>query len=327
MDAASRDRPVLVTGATGAVGKAMVPHLAAAGWTPRCGSRDPARARATAPGHAWVRVDVDDPATLAPALEGCGAALYLVHGMADGKGYLERERAAARAFARAAAAAGVQRVVYLGGIEPPGAPSTHLRSRLETGALLRAGAAPCVELRAGMVIGGGSVSWRIVRDIAVRLPVQVLPAWLETRSQPIALADICVALEAALTVPLDGPSAVFDLPGPEILTGREILLRVGALLDQRPVQLPVPLLTPGLSAHWLRVVTRADPAVAKELVHGLSHDLLADGAGFWAHLPDHTRTPFDVAARAALAAESETVSRRSLRVERVIHRAAKWMGR
>lgn len=326
MELAPRDRPVLLTGATGAVGRALRPVLAAAGWTLRCTSRNPERARSSAPEHDWVRLDVDDPSTLAPALEGCGAVVFLVHGMADGAGYLERELAAARAFAAAAEAVGVSRVVYLGGMAPKGAPSEHLWSRLETGRILREGC-PCVELRAGMVIGPGSVSWRIVRDIAVRLPVQVLPAWLESRSQPIAIDDVCAALAASLTVPVDDRSAAFDLPGPETLSAREILQRVGALLDHAPVQLRVPLLSPGLSAHWLRLVTRADPAVAAELVHGLAHDMVAPDDGFWALLPGHERVPFDAAARAALAAEDETVSGRSRRIERAIHRAAKLVGR
>jgi uncharacterized protein YbjT (DUF2867 family) len=318
---------VLVAGATGAVGRALLPVLSEAGWTLRCASRNPDRAWQLAPQHSWVQLDVDAPRTLGPALAGCGAAIFLVHGMADGQGYLERELTAARAFAAAAAEAGLARVVYLGGVAPLGVPSEHLWSRLETGRILREGGVPCVELRAGMVIGPGSVSWRIVRDIAVRLPVQVLPAWLESRSQPIALDDICVALAAALDIPLPSGSVALDAPGPETLSAREILQRVGVLLDHRPVQLQVPLMSPGLSARWLRLVTRADPKVAAELVHGLAHDLVSEDAGIWAHLPEHRLRSFDEAARAALEAEAETVSARSRRIEAAIHRAAKLAGR
>lgn len=327
MKPALRDRPVLLTGATGAVGRALVPALQASGWMVRCASRDPERARTVAPALDWVRLDVDSPATMIPALDGCGAAFFLVHGMGDGPGFVERERAAAEAFVAAAASAGLARIVYLGGMVPDGVPSDHLRSRLETGRILREGAVPCVELRAGMVVGPGSVSWQIVRDIAVRLPVQVLPAWLESRSQPVALADVCLALVAALVLPLEGGSVALDVPGPETLRAREILQRVGAVLGRRPVQLRVPLMSPGLSAHWLRLVTRADPRVSAELVHGLAHDLVASDDGIWSLLPEHGRTTFDDAVRAALEAEERTVSARARRMERLIHRAAKLAGR
>ena len=323
MESVTRDRPVLLTGATGAVGRALLPVLAGAGWTVRCASRDPERARSAVPGHAWVRLDVDDPATLGPALEGCGASFFLVHGMADGPGYREREVEAARAFARAAGAAGLSRVVYLGGLVPDGVPSEHLWSRLETGRLLREGPVSCVELRAGMVIGPGSVSWRIVRDIAVRLPVQVLPAWLESRSQPVSLDDVCAALLGALESALDGHALALDVQGPETLTAREILQRVGAILEQPPLQVSVPLMSPGLSARWLRLITRADPVVAAELVQGLSHDLVSTGPTVWEHLPGHACLDFDEAVARALEAEAATVSERSRRVEALIHRVAR----
>ncbi|MEC7948264.1 MAG: NAD(P)H-binding protein [Myxococcota bacterium] len=322
-----RDRPVLLAGATGAVGRALVPVLQASGWRVRGASRDPERARAGATALDWVRLDVDIPATMAPALDGCGAAFFLVHGMSDGPGFVERERAAAEAFAAAAADAGLARIVYLGGMVPEGVPSDHLRSRLETGRILREGAVPCVELRAGMVVGPGSVSWQIVRDIAVRLPVQILPAWLESRSQPVALADVCQVLVTALGLPLEGDAVALDVPGPETLRAGEILQRVGDVLGRRPVQLRVPLMSPGLSAHWLRLVTRADPRVSAALVHGLAHDLVAADDGIWSLLPGHRRTAFDDAVRDALEAEERTVSARARRMERLIHRAAKLAGR
>ena len=318
-----RHLPVFVAGATGAVGRALAVRLASDGWTVRCGSRDPERARASMPGFAWVQLDVDQPETLAPALRGCGAAYYLVHGMADGAGYLEREVRAAKAFAASAAEAGLERIVYLGGLVPDGVPSEHLWSRLETGRLLREGSVPCIELRAGMVIGPGSVSWRIVRDIAVRLPVQVLPAWLESRSQPVGIDDVCAALAGALELPTEGRSLALDVPGPETLTAREILMRVGILLEQPPIQIRVPLMSPGLSARWLRLVTRADPTVAAELVHGLAHDLVSTGPTVWERMPEHRQLGFDAVVERALLGEAATVSERSRRVEAAIHRFAR----
>lgn len=313
------DAPVLVVGATGAVGRGLLPVLAARGIRVRGSSRNPTAARERHGGD-WVTLDVDRPETLAPALRGCRAAVYLVHNMADGGDYASRERAAAQAFADAAARAGLDRIVYLGGVRPAGTPSRHLLSRLETGRILRSGPVPCLELRAGMIIGPGSESWRIVRDLAMRLPVQLLPVWLQSRSQPLALDDVCVALAEGLSLPL-ARSRWLDAPGPELLTAAEILQRVGALAGRPPLQLALPLLTPGLSGAWLSLLTRANRSVARELVHGLSHDLVASDQGIWRHL-SHTRLSFDAAVVAALEAESATVRPEVRRLEDLVWRVA-----
>ena len=315
-----RDRPVLLTGATGFVGGALALVLEADGVPLRCASRRPDDARRAAPERTWVGLDLDEPDTIGPALEGCSAAIFLVHSMGDGPDYVDKERRSAEAFARAAEAAGIERVVYLGGVRPQGEPSRHLLSRLETGRILRNGAVPCVEIRAGMIIGAGSESWRIVRDLAMRLPLQLLPSWLQSRSQPIAIDDICVALAYALEMPLPAGSLWLDAPGPETLSAQDILRRVGSLAGIRPVQLPIPILSPGLSSWWLRLITRADFAIARELVHGLSHDLLAADDGVWRRLPDHERMTFDEAARRALAAEADTLRQRDRLFEGVVRR-------
>lgn len=295
----------LLTGGTGFVGRHLHAPLRAAGWEVRCLTRRPAEARARQPDREWVGGDVHDPASLSRALERCRVAFYLVHGMGDLRpGWDRREVSAAEAFAREAARAGVERIVYLGGVAPAPAttPSRHLRSRLEVGEALRAGSATCLELRAGMIVGAGSASWTIVRDLAARLPAMVLPAWLRHRSEPVALDDVVAALVSAARVPVEG-GAWWDLPGPEALSGREILLRVAALLRRRPLLLEVPLVSPGLSSHWIRLVTRADHALARELVEGLRSDLLARRGGYWetAGLPPPLR--LEEAARRALAAE------------------------
>lgn len=317
-----RSRPVLLTGATGFVGGRLAPELEDRGWTLRCASRRPDAARHKQPKRAWVGLDLDDPATLPAALEGCGAAVFLVHSMGDGADYVDKERRSAEAFARAAEEAGLERIVYLGGVRPQGTPSRHLLSRLETGRILRSGAVPCVEIRAGMVIGAGSESWRIVRDLAMRLPIQLLPSWLQSRSQPIAIEDVCVALAFALEMELPAGSAWYDAPGPEILSAQEILKRVGAVGGIEPIQLPIPVLTPGLSSWWLRLITRADFGIARELVHGLTDDLVAAGEGIWRFLPDHERVPFDEAARRALEAEADTLRQRDRVFEAAVRRLA-----
>jgi uncharacterized protein YbjT (DUF2867 family) len=313
------EAPVLVVGATGAVGQGLLPVLRAQGVRVRGSSRRPDAARSRHGGD-WVEVDVDRPETLAPALHGCRAAVYLVHNMAEGGDYAARERDAASAFIKAAAQAGLERVVYLGGVRPSGTPSRHLLSRLETGRILRSGSVPCLELRAGMIIGPGSESWRIVRDLAMRLPIQLLPSWLQSRSQPLALADVCVALAEGLTLPLP-QSRWLDVPGPELLTAAEILKRVGVLAGRPPVQVSLPLLTPGLSGAWLSLLTRANRSVARELVHGLAHDLVATDQGIWRHVA-HTRQSLDEAISAALDAESATVRPAVRRLEDLVWHVA-----
>jgi uncharacterized protein YbjT (DUF2867 family) len=298
---------VLLTGATGFVGRHVHPRLVRRGFEVYCATRRPEAARAQHPHRRWRRLDLDDPGTFDAALEGCHAALYLVHQMSGTGDYLAREVEGARRFAQAAARNGLQRIVYLGGVAPDGEPSTHLASRLATGRTLREGPVPTIELRAAMIMGPGSESWRIVRDLSARLPAMVLPSWLSSRSQPIDIDDVCFALEASLRLPQTG-SACFDLPGPEVLSAEEILVRVARLRGVDPFILRVPFVSPSLSSYWIQLVTRADIGLARELVRGLQHDLVARDASFWARFPEHRRVPFDESAQRAFDAETETLS-------------------
>jgi uncharacterized protein YbjT (DUF2867 family) len=214
--------------------------------------------------------------------------------------YRRREREAAERFAGAAARSGLQRIIYLGGVRPEGPPSEHLASRLEVGEALRGGAVPALELRAGLIVGTGSLSWTIVRDLAARLPVMVLPAWLKSRMQPVSIRDVTVALTAAVSFPLR-EDVWYDLPGPDTLTGEEILhLTAEAVGLRRPLTLSVPFLTPRLSSLWLRVVTRGEWSVSKELVLGLTSDLLAESGEYWQMIGHANRLGFRAAARRAL---------------------------
>ncbi|MBW2525691.1 MAG: NAD(P)H-binding protein [Deltaproteobacteria bacterium] len=301
------DRPtVLLTGATGFVGRHLYPVLDFAGFEVRCASRAPERARERHPDRCWVKLDIDRPDTLARALEGCHSAVYLIHSMGQGGDFEQLERRAAEEFAGAAARAGLQRLVFLGGIEPTGTPSKHLRSRLATGEVLRAGKVPTVELRAGMIVGVGSESWNIVRDLAVRLPVMVLPKWLSNVSEPVAIDDVVLAIAHALDLG-DDQVGCYDLPGPERLSSRDILMRIAAIHGTRPWTVNVPVVTPSLSSHWIRLVTRANYQVARQLVEGLVHDLVATGPVYWDLLGDHQLVPFDDAARKALRQEQEGI--------------------
>ncbi len=296
------ERRALVTGATGFIGRALVPALRARGWSVVAASRHPV-ARTSA-GVDWKTCDLLQAESLAPALEGVKAAYYLVHSMGQGHAsFREVELRAAQNFAAAAAKAGLERIIYLGGPAPRGLPSEHLSSRLRVGEILRSGSVPALELRASMVIGSGGASWQIVRDLTLRLPFMVLPRWLRSRTRPVALDDVVVALVAAADLPLQG-SAWFDLPGPETLTGRQILERIAAIRGRRLVALDLPFLTPQLSALWLRFVTRTDLSLARELVGGLTQDLLPRDERYW-QLIGHTRLQsFDEAARRALATEA-----------------------
>jgi uncharacterized protein YbjT (DUF2867 family) len=173
---------------------------------------------------------------------------------------------------------------------------------LEVGEILRSGPVPAAELRASMVIGHGSASWQIVRDLALRLPVMVLPKWLASRTRPIALPDVIEALASAADLPLTR-SDWFDLPGPEVMNGQQILERIAALRGRRFLALRVPFLSPRLSALWLRLITRTDFALARELVMGLQEDLLPKDERFWTLIDHGPLMSFDAAARSALASE------------------------
>lgn len=302
-----------VLGATGFVGRALVSALSAAGTPVRAASRRGEAGRGTVEG---VPCDLERAETLRPVLEGCDVVYYLVHslGRAD---FREVDRRCAHHVATAAAAAGCQRLIYLGGVAPRGRVSEHLASRLEVGEILLAGSVPAVELRASMIIGNGSASWRIVRDLAARLPFMVLPRWLDSRTCPIALSDVVTALLDAREVPLT-ENAWFDIPGPEVLSAREMLETVADLAGRRIPSIRVPLLTPALSAMWLWIISGAEYAVARELVLGLSDDLLPQRS-FWDHSPHRPRVSFRAAARSALESEPPpTPFARTL--ERVVRR-------
>jgi uncharacterized protein YbjT (DUF2867 family) len=308
-------RRVLLTGATGFIGGRLHQPLRDAGCEVRCLTRRPAAARLRWPDREWVAGDAGDAAALAGAMERCEAAFYLVHGMGDlGAGWVDREASVAATFSAAAARAGVERLVYLGGVAPSGPPSDHLRARLRTGEALRSGAVPCLELRAGMIVGAGSASWVIVRDLAARLPAMVLPAWLLHRSEPVAADDVVAALVAATRLPLPR-SDVWDLPGPEALSGEEILRRVARVMGRRPLLVRVPFVSPGLSSHWIRLVTRADYRLAAELVEGLTSDLLATRPGFWDAATLPRPVPLEEAARRALAEEPRRLPWRAAAIE------------
>jgi uncharacterized protein YbjT (DUF2867 family) len=173
-----------------------------------------------------------------------------------------------------------------------------------------------------MIIGRGSISWQIVRDLAARLPAMLLPRWLSTRTQPIGIDDVAFAVTAALALPIDA-AGVYDIPGPETLTAKEILFRVAALRGTRPIAFAVPILSPHLSSYWLKFVTGADYVVARELVDGLSSDILASAPLLWDRFPDHELVGFDQAARRAMSGEDGAPLQAGRLVELAVRRISR----
>jgi uncharacterized protein YbjT (DUF2867 family) len=227
-------------------------------------------------------------------------AYFLVHAMGRGgdADFAQREQAGARNFARAAAAAGVRRIVYLGGL---GSGSEHLNSRHATAVTLQAGEVPVSYYRAAAVIGAGSESFRTVYYLVRRLPAMVTPKWTTIRTQPIAIADVISDLAAAadLSLPLDRE---IQLGGPDITTYGGMLDELAAAMDRRPpIRVTVPVLTPRLSSLWVGLVTPVDTGVARPLIEGLSHEtVVSDPSGMEA-LPARERIPLDQALREAVA--------------------------
>ncbi len=302
--ARQKHRRVLVLGATGFVGSALVPALVAEGYEVRAATRDLERAVRRA--HVeWVQCDVNNAEDLDRALQDVDAVFFLVHAMGSGgsRDYAETERSVALHLRQAVSRAGVERVVYLGGVAPRGEPSEHLKSRLLVGELLREGTVPALELRASMIVGAGSASWQIVRDLAMRLPVMILPAWTASRTRPIALDDVVVALVRGLELPLP-ESAWYDIPGPETVSGRELLSKIAALNGRRLPAVPVPFLSVSLSSWWLKLVTRANFSLARELVLGFKGDLLPRDERYWSEIHYTPRFTVEAAARKALEEEA-----------------------
>jgi len=272
--------PILVLGATGYIGSRLIPRLLDAGYAVRAMVRNPeklaGRPWAKHPQLKIVRGDLFDPASLAAASKGCHAAFYLVHSMnPDVRDFATADREAAHNFAAAAAAAGLEQIIYLSGLgDDSAALSHHLRSRTETGEELRRGSVPVTILRAAMIIGSGSASFEILRYLVERLPVMVTPRWVQTRCQPIAVRNVLTYLAGCLDIP-ETRGETFDIGCEEILDYR-MLMRIYAEEAGLPRRwiLPVPFLTPRLSSYWIHLVTPVPAALAKPLAEGLSCPVL-----------------------------------------------------
>lgn len=290
-----------VAGAGGYVGRRLVAHLVARGRPVVALGR---RVEALPEASVRRQVDVADTTALTTALAGVDTAYYLVHSMAGGVGFSDRDRALAESFSTAAAGAGVRRIVYLGGLGH-GELSEHLRSRQEVGEALGSSGVGVVELRAAVVIGAGSISFEMLRYLTERLPVMICPRWITTQVQPIAERDLLRYLEQA---PLVAPG-VYEVGGPEASTYRDMIrtyAHVRGLRARRIID--VPLLTPRLSARWVDLVTPVDRVVSHSLIDSLATEVVVKDPGPTAAAFDVVPLGVEAAIRAALEEQADRVA-------------------
>jgi uncharacterized protein YbjT (DUF2867 family) len=296
-------KEILVTGATGFIGKRLTTALLAAGYGVRCLVRQNSMLPA---GATTVVGDLLAADTLPPAMVGIDTAYYLVHSMAAGRaGFKDRDRQAAQNFVRAATEARVRRVIYLGGLGESGPElSDHLESRLEVGAILQAAPFATTFLRAAIIFGSGGASFEMIRSLVEHLPIMITPRWVNTRCQPIAVDDVIAYLVGCLSEERTA-GKTFDIGGPEILTYREMMERFAALEGRKLLIIPVPVLTPWLSALWVGLITPVKPSISMPLIEGLASEVICREHRIRALIPIRL-TPFAEAVTRALAEEAIT---------------------
>jgi uncharacterized protein YbjT (DUF2867 family) len=287
---------VLITGASGFIGTRLTKALLAEGADIRCLVRRPVQLD----GVEIAVGDLLEPATLPAAMAGVDTAYYLVHSMAGGRaGFEERDRTAAVNFTGAATAAGVRRVIYLGGLgDDRGDLSEHLKSRLEVGEILGSASFATTFLRAAVIFGAGGASYEMIHSLVKHLPIMITPRWVSTRCQPIAVGDVISYLVGCLHEERTA-GGIFDIGGPEILTYREMMERFAAIEGRRLLIIPVPVLTPKLSSYWIGFITPIKPSIAMPLIEGLANEVICRDNRIRELLPFRL-TPYDEAVRIAL---------------------------
>lgn len=293
-----KTKNILVTGATGFIGKLLVERLLEEGFAVRCMVRK--LDSKVQEGAEKVQGDMLESATLDSVMEGIDTAYYLVHSMSAGRaGFERRDRDAAQNFTVAANNAGIRRVIYLGGLGETGdALSEHLKSRLEVAEIIKKGQFSTTFLRAAIIIGAGGASFEMIRDLVDRLPLMITPRWVTTRCQPIAATDVISYLLGCLK---DERTCgrTFDIGGPDILTYKEMMERFAGIHGKKVTILPVPVLTPKLSSYWIGLVTAVPPSVAMPLIEGLKNEVICRETSIRDLIPIDL-TSFEDAVRIAL---------------------------
>jgi uncharacterized protein YbjT (DUF2867 family) len=267
---------ILVTGVTGYIGGRLVPRLLQAGYRVRVLARDASRLQ----DRPWVgQVEVSEgdvlkPETLENAIHGVSAAYYLIHSMMDTSDFEQRDLTAAQNFGQAAKVMGVKRILYLGGLgDPDAALSQHLSSRQQTGDVLRQSGVPITEFRAAIIVGSGSVSFEMIRYLTERLPVMICPRWVYTRVQPIGIRNVMEYLVAALNTP-ESIGKIIEIGGSDVLTYGDMMLGYAQVRGLNRYLIPVPVLTPRLSSHWVHWMTPIPSQIARPLIDGLQNEVV-----------------------------------------------------
>ena len=292
----------LVFGASGYIGTNLTARLLEAGWQVRAAARH----RAVLAARGWqgaelVAADAMDPESLPRATQDIDVAFYLVHSMGAGRNFAELDVQAARNFAAAAAQAGINRIVYLGGLIPDRLRSPYLTSKFTSGAVLKEGPVPVTEVRATMIVGPGSATYEITRDLVNYLPLMIAPRWVQSRSAPIALDDLLDYLVGVACLP-DAAGKTYDVGGPDVLSYEQFMRQYGDLTGRRFRIIRLPFATPRLSSYWLKLVTAVPTNIARVLIDGLDRDVIPNDAEIRKLIPLKLKN-FKLAVTAALEAE------------------------
>ena len=270
------ERLILLTGATGYIGGRLLPALESRGERVRCLVRHPSYLRArVGPGTEVVDGDLCEPDSLPDALKGVDIAYYLVHCMGAGGDFEERDREAARNFGEAARAAGVRRIIYLGGLTHGKSLSSHLRSRLEVGCILRESGVPTVEFRASIIIGSGGLSFEMVRALVERLPIMITPRWVRSLAQPMAVEDVIEYLLEAADLPLED-SAVYEIGGADRVSYEGIMREYARQRKLRRIMIPAPFFSPKAASYFLALVTPLYFRVGRKLIASVKNESVVE---------------------------------------------------
>ena len=296
-------KPILVTGATGYIGGRLVPYLLDLGYQVRVLVRDPVRIQ----DRSWfnkVEVTTGDvllPETMPAAVDGISAAYYLIHSMSSGEDFHLRDLKGAENFGVAASTAGLEQIIYLGGLgDYESDLSKHLKSRHETGQALSKAGVPVTEFRAAVIVGSGSISFEMIRYLTERIPIMVTPRWVYTRTQPIGISDVLNYLEAALNVP-ESKGQIIEIGGADVVTYGEMMMGYAKTRGLSRKMIPVPLLTPKLSAYWVHWMTPVSAEIAHALVEGLRNEAIVNNPSARQLFPNILPLDYNSAVKAALA--------------------------